>query len=138
MFFLDNLTGGKSNQRGFSLIELLVIISIISLLSTIVISSLEISRQKARDAVRKSDLHQIHNALELYYVTIGDYPDNLGDLGALPGIDFVQQDPLTGNNYGYTNCVIGVCFELKAVLEAPVTSGFCWYDDTDGNREDPC
>ena len=136
--FKVNLKTVGFRFRGFSLIELLVVVSIISLLSTIVISSLDIQRQRARDAVRKSDLRQIHNALELYYVATGGYPNSLPDLADLPDITFIQRDPLTDFDYQY-NITCGVdCFVLKAVLEAPKTNGFCWYDDTSGNREDSC
>ena len=61
-------------KTGFTLIELLVVISIISLLSSVVLASLNNARAKARDSVRKSDLHQIQNALELYFSQYGGYP----------------------------------------------------------------
>lgn len=54
-------------EQGFTLIELLVVISIIGLLSSIVLTSLNSARIKARDTQRKSDLHQIGLAMELYY-----------------------------------------------------------------------
>jgi prepilin-type N-terminal cleavage/methylation domain-containing protein len=65
-------------KRGFTLIELLVVISIIGLLSSIVLTSLGVSRSKARDAVRKSDVRQIANSVEQYYVDKGDLPQWTG------------------------------------------------------------
>src|SRR5207244_3760980 len=62
------------NGGGFTLIELLVVIAIIGMLSSVVLASLNSARQKSRDTRRKEDLHQIHNALELYYNTNGTYP----------------------------------------------------------------
>jgi prepilin-type N-terminal cleavage/methylation domain-containing protein len=61
-------------QNGFTLIELLVVVAIISLLSSIVLASLNSARVKARDAARKEQLRQISTALELYYDTYGVYP----------------------------------------------------------------
>ena len=61
-------------RKGFTLIELLVVISIISLLSSIVLATLNSTRAKARDAVRKSDLLQIKMALDLYYNDHESYP----------------------------------------------------------------
>jgi type II secretion system protein G len=66
--------GYKNKKRGFTLIELLVVISIIGMLSSIVLSSLNDARAKARDARRMSDIKQIQNALELYRVDHGSYP----------------------------------------------------------------
>jgi prepilin-type N-terminal cleavage/methylation domain-containing protein len=54
-------------KRGFTLIELLVVIAIIGILATIVLVSLNTARQKARDARRASDIHQIALAVEMYY-----------------------------------------------------------------------
>lgn len=65
-------------KRGFTLIELLVVISIIGTLSTVVLTSLNGARAKARDARRNSDMNEIRNALELYYADHGSYPSTSG------------------------------------------------------------
>tara|TARA_B100000678_G_C18188859_1_gene494435 strand:- start:1004 stop:1507 length:504 start_codon:yes stop_codon:yes gene_type:complete len=59
-------------KRGFTLIELLVVISIISLLSSIVFSSLQDTRARARDAQRLSDISSLRIALE-YAKSDGDF-----------------------------------------------------------------
>ncbi len=61
-------------RRGFTLVELLVVITIIGMLSTIAIVSLNSSRVKARDTKRLADLKQISTALELYLGDNGHYP----------------------------------------------------------------
>ncbi|MCC2631080.1 MAG: gspG [Candidatus Paceibacter sp.] len=63
-----------SYKKGFTLIELLVVIAIISLLSAMVLGTLNTARAKARNAKRMSDLHQITLALNLYYQNNGNYP----------------------------------------------------------------
>src|SRR3989344_58076 len=60
-----------NDKNGFTLIELLVVISIISLLSSIMFSTFNTARLKARDAKRKSDLHQIALAISQYIVVNG-------------------------------------------------------------------
>lgn len=57
----------KNGMRisGFTLIELLVVISIIGLLSSIVLTSVNSARSKARNVREKSDVKQIITALEL-------------------------------------------------------------------------
>lgn len=64
----------KNNSRGFTLIELLVVIAIISLLSSVVLASLNSARAKGRDAKRVSDLRQVQIALEFYYDSHNSYP----------------------------------------------------------------
>lgn len=66
----------KSKNQGFTLIELLVVIAIISLLSSIVMVSLNSARAKARDAQRIATLGQIRTAIELYFDDKGYYPQS--------------------------------------------------------------
>lgn len=58
---------------GFTLIELLVVVSIIGLLASVVMTSLNSARAKARDARRRADTTQVRTALELYYAKCGTY-----------------------------------------------------------------
>ena len=68
-------------KSGFTLVELLIVISIIGILASIGLASFNSSQMKSRDAKRKSDLKQIANALELYYNDKGQYPAPVGDAG---------------------------------------------------------
>lgn len=66
-------------NRGFTLIELLVVIGIIGLLSSVVLSSLDTARMKARDARRDIDMNTIRTALARYRLDNGRYPlDTVG------------------------------------------------------------
>lgn len=55
------------NKNGFTLIELLVVISIIGILSSIVLTSLDSGRKKAKIAVTKTMVDQLHEAILLNY-----------------------------------------------------------------------
>lgn len=64
----------KKTNLGFTLIELLVVIAIISLLSSVVISVVGKSREKANDAVSVEQSRQLKTAVELHYADKGYYP----------------------------------------------------------------
>ena len=64
-----------SVKRGFTLVELLVVVAIISLLTTVVLSSLANARMKANDTKIAEDLRQFKIAAELYYNDYHQYPD---------------------------------------------------------------
>lgn len=64
----------KKTQRGFTLLELLVVVTIIGMLSSVVLASVSAARIKARDARRVSDLKQLQLALQLYYGENSAYP----------------------------------------------------------------
>ena len=64
----------RAQARAFTLIELLVVIAIIGILSSVVLASLNVARERGRDASRVSTVKQIENALALYQLQNGDYP----------------------------------------------------------------
>lgn len=91
---------------GFSLIEILVVIAIIAILSSIVLASLSSARARGRDGRRVSDVKQLQLALALYYDANRVFPPALDDPGNhyLTGAGFIPaipKDPQTGNNYQY-------------------------------------
>ncbi len=67
-------------HRGFTIIELLVVVAIIGILSSIVMVSLSSSKQKSRDAKRVSDIKTLQLALATYYSDNLQYPTNLSPL----------------------------------------------------------
>src|SRR5688500_17088558 len=68
----------KQASRGFTLMEILIAISIIAILSTIGFSVYTQGQKLARDTRRKADLRNIQNALNLYHQDNKRYP-NLGN-----------------------------------------------------------
>ena len=61
-------------SKAFTLVELLVAISIIGLMSTITLVSLNSARAQSRDAKRITEINQLQTALELYFDQHGTYP----------------------------------------------------------------
>lgn len=75
----------NSEQKGFTIIELLVIIGVISLLMSIFLSVMSVARANARDSRRLADFKTLTSALELFYAQYNMYP--CGSLNTLtPGI----------------------------------------------------
>ncbi len=62
-------------SAGFTLIEILVSISIIALLSSVILSSVNSARKNARDSKRISSIRELQTGLELYFTTAQHYPD---------------------------------------------------------------
>jgi prepilin-type N-terminal cleavage/methylation domain-containing protein len=107
--------------RGFTLVEILIVIAIIGLLSAVVFASLSEARAKSRDNARVSDLKQIELALALYREANGDYPDT-GNLGNTDGTGLIPAflprlpvDPRDGSAYIYTSGSSG--YSLITILE---------------------
>ena len=61
-------------QKSFTLIEMLIVVVIIGILAAALIPRLQSVQARARDTVRKTDLANIRNALELYYNDNSTYP----------------------------------------------------------------
>lgn len=64
----------RYTRRGFSLVEVLIVIAIIGLLSSTILASLSVARQKARDVKRVAEMGQITRALTLYFDSHQSYP----------------------------------------------------------------
>lgn len=62
-----------TSNRGFTIVELLIVIVIVAVLAAITIVAYNGIQQRARDSQRKSDLAQIAKALHLYGVDKGNY-----------------------------------------------------------------
>jgi prepilin-type N-terminal cleavage/methylation domain-containing protein len=64
----------KKYNLGFTLVELMVVVSVIGILSSIVYANFGSARAAARDDIRKSSLEEVRLALELYKAQYGRYP----------------------------------------------------------------
>jgi type IV pilus assembly protein PilA len=82
----------RPNRGGFSLIELLVVVAIISLLAAIAIPQFSAYRTRAVDDQMKSDLRNAASAMESYFADKNAYPVSVS---ALQGVGFSQTGGVT-------------------------------------------
>ena len=71
---------GQNVSRGFTLIELMIVMAIMGILITIAAPNLKQSIVRAREAVLREDLFQIREAIDQYYADNDKYPAALSDL----------------------------------------------------------
>ncbi|HUW21744.1 MAG TPA: type II secretion system protein [Candidatus Bathyarchaeia archaeon] len=120
---MDNLKNKR--DRGFTLVELLIVLSIIAILFSIALVSLRGTRAVARDTQRKTELEEIRSALEVYRADHGSYPTTLQGLNELTSLGYMETitDPLSPT-YDYRYESDGITYNLCAYLEAedPSTS----------------
>jgi len=64
----------KNNQKGFTLVELMIVVAIIGILAAIAIPQFAAYRQKAFNSSAQSDLKNGKTALEAYYADYQHYP----------------------------------------------------------------
>jgi len=74
------------SKRGFTLVELVIVVGIIAVLASLVIVNLSPPRSKSRDQKRKADLLAIQGALELYFATNRSFPSTGGTWSGEPPV----------------------------------------------------
>lgn len=121
-----------SSQNAFTLIELLIVITIIGILSGILVSSMASATNSANDTRRKADLNQLVNAITIIKTQDGSLPTEtnsnckLGSANTSENCSGIQaklsaqgvaipKDPTSGNYYTY-NRVSADNFTISATM----------------------
>jgi general secretion pathway protein G len=89
------MTLAPRNNAGFTLIELIVVMSIIALLASLAVPRYFGSIEKSKNAVLKEDLSLMRNALDKYYGDNARYPATLDDLVSHKYLRGIPRDPVT-------------------------------------------
>lgn len=119
---------GRAVQRGMTLIEILVVLTLIGIITGIVAGNFIGKGEKAKADAAKIEIGQISQALDLYKLEIGRYPTTQEGLQALiqapPGVNnwngpywkknTVPKDPW-GNEYRYTSPAASAPYEIVSL-----------------------
>jgi general secretion pathway protein G len=93
-----NRLGLGRNQRGFTLIEMIIVIAIMGILVGVAIPVYQLHVHHAHEAVLKEDLYTMRNAIDQYAQDKGKAPQSLDDLISAGYMRAIPRDPFTGNN----------------------------------------
>lgn len=126
-------------KQAFTLVELIVVITILSILWTIAFISLQWYSKSSRDSVRISDMH-IKSSIELFHITAWKYPEVTNPFSvnyswsivweqgtfweltyrSVKKIDKIPTDPLTWKEYTYSRLNTKNEYEIAWILKLQI------------------
>lgn len=115
--------------KGFTLVELLVVISILGILAVVVMANFSTAKKSSRDNKRKADLENVAGSVEIFYSEKKHYPntnDSVSDWASLrqaiaPYSASIPEDPKNTDGFAYQyvgDGSTGKWFVLYAKLES--------------------
>ena len=89
---------GGPRQRGFTLIEMIIVISIVMILASIAIPVYRMHVLRAKEAVLKEDLYAMRTSIDQYTQDKSKAPQSLDDLVTAGYLHLIPKDPFTESN----------------------------------------
>ena len=92
---------GLNSRKGFTLIELIVVLAIIGLLASLVAPRYVRTVDNAREATLRTSLNVMRDAIDKYTADRGQYPESLQQLVQAGYLRHIPEDPITGSRDGW-------------------------------------
>ena len=97
---MRNILSQQSNEKGFTLIELIVVIAVLGMIASIAIPKVGNITSRAREQADASNVQILQSAVERYNAENGEYPDSKDDLEEYIN-EFPVQKDVSGTEYFY-------------------------------------
>ena len=90
------VAGLADGETGFTLLELITVVSLIAILTAIALPNYKDAIIQAKEAVLREDLFQFRDRIDQYYADKGKYPESLEQLMEQGYLRAIPADPMTG------------------------------------------
>ena len=87
--------GEPRRQAGFTLIELITVVSLVAILAAIALPNYRVAIIQSREAVLRENLYRLRDLIDQYYVDKGQYPSSLEVLVEEGYLRKLPTDPIT-------------------------------------------
>lgn len=91
-------TSSKKYARGFTLIEMMIVVAIISILATMAVPGFQRQLVRAKETSLRRSLFVMRDTIDQHFADHGRYPDALQDLADKKYVRQLPMDPFTGRH----------------------------------------